>query len=102
MMRRVVVTGIGMVTPLGSGVETTWSNLLAGKSGAVRVSEFEVSDLACQIACRSRAATVRTARFNPRPGNGAEGAGARSTIHRLCCGCCRRGNRRFRVEAGNR
>jgi 3-oxoacyl-[acyl-carrier-protein] synthase II len=51
-MRRVVVTGLGMVTPLGSGVEPTWSNLLAGKSGAVRVSEFEVSDLPCQIACR--------------------------------------------------
>ncbi len=52
MMRRVVVTGRGMVTPLGSGVETTWSRLLAGQSGAGRVAEFEVDDLACQIACR--------------------------------------------------
>ena len=52
MMRRVVVTGLGMVTPLGSGVETTWSRLLAGQSGAGRVAEFEVDDLACQIACR--------------------------------------------------
>jgi 3-oxoacyl-[acyl-carrier-protein] synthase II len=52
MTRRVVVTGIGMVTPLGSGVEVTWSRLLAGESGAVRVSEFDVSDLPCQIACR--------------------------------------------------
>ncbi|MGQ7793964.1 beta-ketoacyl-ACP synthase II [Faunimonas sp. B44] len=51
-MRRVVVTGLGMVTPLGSGVETTWSRLLAGQSGARRVAEFEVDDLACQIACR--------------------------------------------------
>ena len=50
-MRRVVVTGLGMVTPLGCGVETSWSNLLAGKSGAIRVSEFAVDDLACQIAC---------------------------------------------------
>ncbi len=51
-MRRVVVTGMGMVTPLGSGVETTWSRLLAGESGAVRVSDFEVSDLPSQIAGR--------------------------------------------------
>src|SRR5690606_8898199 len=52
MMRRVVVTGIGMVTPLGSGVETTWSRLIAGESGAVRVTHFDVSDLPSQIACR--------------------------------------------------
>jgi 3-oxoacyl-[acyl-carrier-protein] synthase II len=51
-MRRVVVTGMGMVTPLGSGVETTWSRLLAGQSGAVRVEDFDVSDLPSQIACR--------------------------------------------------
>ncbi|MET0746141.1 MAG: beta-ketoacyl-ACP synthase II [Microvirga sp.] len=51
-MRRVVVTGLGMVTPLACGVELTWSRLLEGRSGAVRVTEFEVSDLACQIACR--------------------------------------------------
>ena len=51
-MRRVVVTGLGMVTPLGCGVEETWSNVLAGKSGAVRISDFEVEDLACKIAAR--------------------------------------------------
>jgi 3-oxoacyl-[acyl-carrier-protein] synthase II len=51
-MRRVVVTGLGMVTPLGSGVEPTWANLLAGKSGAVQITDFEVSDLACRIACQ--------------------------------------------------
>ena len=50
-MRRVVITGLGLVTPLASGVEATWSRLLAGRSGARRVEEFEVSDLACQIAC---------------------------------------------------
>ena len=50
-MRRVVITGMGMVSPLGSGVETSWSNLLAGKSGARRIEEFEVSDIACQIGC---------------------------------------------------
>jgi len=50
-MRRVVVTGLGLVTPLGSGVEHVWSNLLAGKSGARRVTEFDVSDIPCQIGC---------------------------------------------------
>ncbi|MCE1237148.1 MAG: beta-ketoacyl-ACP synthase II [Hyphomicrobiales bacterium] len=51
-MRRVVVTGLGMVTPLGCGVEATWSNILAGKSGAVRITDFEVEDIAAKIACR--------------------------------------------------
>jgi 3-oxoacyl-[acyl-carrier-protein] synthase II len=50
-MRRVVVTGMGMLTPLGCGVETTWSRLLKGESGAKRVERFDVSDIACQIAC---------------------------------------------------
>ena len=50
-MRRVVITGLGLVTPLGSGVEATWSGLLDGKSGARRIAEFEVGDIPCQIAC---------------------------------------------------
>ncbi len=48
-MRRVVITGIGLVTPVGSGADYAWPNLLAGKSGARRVTEFEVSDIPCQI-----------------------------------------------------
>ena len=51
-MRRVVVTGLGMVTPLGSGVEHTWSRLVAGDSGAATVRGFESDDLACRIACQ--------------------------------------------------
>ena len=50
-MRRVVVTGLGIVSPVGCGVEAAWSALLAGKSGARKVEEFEVSDIASQIAC---------------------------------------------------
>jgi 3-oxoacyl-[acyl-carrier-protein] synthase II len=50
-MRRVVITGIGLVTPVGVGVDHVWSNLVSGKSGARRVSEFEVSDIPCQIGC---------------------------------------------------
>jgi 3-oxoacyl-[acyl-carrier-protein] synthase II len=49
-MRRVVVTGMGMVTPLGCGVETTWRRLVAGDSGIKRIDTFEVSDLPSQIA----------------------------------------------------
>src|SRR5918997_4196848 len=50
-MRSVVVTGLGMVTPLGCGTEVTWKRLLAGTSGAAKVEAFDVSDLACKIAC---------------------------------------------------
>lgn len=50
-MRRVVVTGIGLVTPLASGVKETWSRLIAGESGAGSILKFDTSDLACRIAC---------------------------------------------------
>jgi len=50
-MRRVVVTGLGLVTPLGWGVEPSWRALLDGKSGAGRISAFDPSDYACQVAC---------------------------------------------------
>ena len=51
-LRRVVVTGMGIVSPLGCGIEPTWANILAGRSGARRIDDFEVSDIACQIAHR--------------------------------------------------
>jgi 3-oxoacyl-[acyl-carrier-protein] synthase II len=51
-MRRVVVTGMGMVTPLGCGVEPTWQRLIAGKSGARKIEKFDVSDLPAKIACQ--------------------------------------------------
>jgi 3-oxoacyl-[acyl-carrier-protein] synthase II len=50
-MRRVVVTGLGLVTPLGADVETTWFNLIAGKSGAGMITHFDASDQKCLIAC---------------------------------------------------
>jgi 3-oxoacyl-[acyl-carrier-protein] synthase II len=49
-LRRVVVTGMGMVTPLGSGVDHNWSQIIAGKSGISRIEGFDVSDISCQIA----------------------------------------------------
>ena len=51
-MKRVVVTGLGMVSPLACGVEPTWRRLLAGESGAGRIENFDVSDLPCQIAAQ--------------------------------------------------
>jgi len=49
-VRRVVVTGLGLVTPLGCGVDTAWSNILANKSGASRIEHFQSDDLGCEIA----------------------------------------------------
>ena len=50
-MRRVVVTGMGMVTPLGQGVDANWKNLLEGKSGISRIQSFDVSDGLAKICC---------------------------------------------------
>ncbi|GAA5624817.1 MULTISPECIES: beta-ketoacyl-ACP synthase II [Brucella] len=64
-MRRVVITGLGLVSPLASGVEETWKRLVAGESGARRITEFEVDDLACQIACRIPIGDGTNGTFNP-------------------------------------
>ena len=64
-MRRVVITGLGLVTPLGCGVEASWSRLLAGQSGARRVEEFEVDDIASQIACFVPRGETSEGLFNP-------------------------------------
>jgi 3-oxoacyl-[acyl-carrier-protein] synthase II len=50
VLRRVVVTGLGMVSPLANGIDHTWERMLAGQSGIGKVESFDVSDLACQIA----------------------------------------------------
>jgi 3-oxoacyl-[acyl-carrier-protein] synthase II len=63
-MRRVVITGLGLVTPLGCGVEPSWKRLIAGESGARRVTEFEVDDLSSQIASFVPRGTGEGA-FNP-------------------------------------
>ena len=54
MKRRVVVTGIGLVTPLGSGVTATWEALLAGKSGVGPITRFDASGYSAQIAAEVR------------------------------------------------
>jgi 3-oxoacyl-[acyl-carrier-protein] synthase II len=65
MMRRVVVTGLGMVTPLACGVEATWQRLLAGESGIKRIEKFEIADLSCQIAGQVPRADGSHGTFNP-------------------------------------
>src|SRR5689334_4615620 len=48
-MKRVVITGYGLVTPLGGDAQSSWTNLIAGKSGIKHIDAFDVSDLACKI-----------------------------------------------------
>ncbi|MBH9807645.1 beta-ketoacyl-ACP synthase II, partial [Clostridioides difficile] len=50
-MRRVVITGIGVVSPLGYGREITWKRILAGQSGAGVISAFDATDYGCRVAC---------------------------------------------------
>ena len=64
-MRRVVVTGIGMVSPLAGNAEETWAGILAGRSGAARIENFEVSDLPCQIACQVKRGDGTNGTWNP-------------------------------------
>jgi 3-oxoacyl-[acyl-carrier-protein] synthase II len=64
-MRRVVVTGLGMVTPLACGVEATWRRLIAGESGARRIDSFDVSDLPCRIAGQIPRGDGSDGTFNP-------------------------------------
>jgi len=64
-MRRVVITGMGMVGPLGMGVEHSWKRLIAGESGAARVSRIDVSDIASQIACEIPRGDGSNGTFNP-------------------------------------
>ena len=49
-MRRVVVTGLGMLTPLGNGVDINWKRLISGQSGIRKINDFDVSDISCKIA----------------------------------------------------
>jgi 3-oxoacyl-[acyl-carrier-protein] synthase II len=64
-MRRVVITGLGMLTPLGCGVEATWKRLLAGDSGASKIDHFDVSDIPCKIAMQIPRGDGSNGSFNP-------------------------------------
>jgi 3-oxoacyl-[acyl-carrier-protein] synthase II len=64
-MRRVVVTGMGMLSPLGCGVEPTWARLIKGESGAKKVERFDVSDLPCKIAFQIPRGDGTNGTYNP-------------------------------------
>src|SRR6201986_2715656 len=64
-MRRVVVTGLGLVTPLACGVEPSWAALLAGKSGASAITKFRTDDLPTKIACQVPRGDGADGSFNP-------------------------------------
>ena len=64
-MRRVVITGLGMVSPVGCGAEASWQALIAGANGARRITEFEVDDLTCQIGCFVPRGATAEGKFNP-------------------------------------
>ncbi|MEE3070437.1 beta-ketoacyl-ACP synthase II [Donghicola tyrosinivorans] len=64
-MRRVVVTGLGMVTPLACGVEETWTRILAGESGAAPIQRFDASALATTYACEIPYGDGTNGTFNP-------------------------------------
>jgi 3-oxoacyl-[acyl-carrier-protein] synthase II len=64
-MRRVVVTGLGLVTPLGCGVKTTWDRIVAGESGLAGIQAFDVSDLPCKVAATVPRGDTASGKFNP-------------------------------------
>jgi 3-oxoacyl-[acyl-carrier-protein] synthase II len=64
-MRRVVITGLGLVTPLGCGVEQTWSRLIRGDSGLGAIQSFDVTDLPCKVAGQVPRGDSEQGRFNP-------------------------------------
>jgi 3-oxoacyl-[acyl-carrier-protein] synthase II len=59
------VTGLGLVTPLATGVEETWSRLLAGRSGAGPITRFDASNMACKVACEVKRGNGADGTFNP-------------------------------------
>jgi 3-oxoacyl-[acyl-carrier-protein] synthase II len=63
-MRRVVITGLGLITPLASNVEESWQALLAGRSAATKIEKFDASDLACRIACEVKRGDGTGGTFN--------------------------------------
>ncbi|MBI2717616.1 MAG: beta-ketoacyl-ACP synthase II [Rhizobiales bacterium] len=64
-MRRVVITGLGMVSPLATGVEATWTRLIDGRSGAGPITKFDAHDMSCRIACEVKRGDGSDGSFNP-------------------------------------
>ena len=82
-MRRVVVTGLGMVSPLGCGVEPSWKRILNGESGAKQIETFDVADLPSQIACVVPRGDGSGRNLQSRSVDGAEGPAQGRRFHHL-------------------
>ena len=98
-MRRIVVTGLGAVTPLAAGVEASWSRLLAGRSGIRRLPDDVVRDLPAKVG-----GAVPSLKEDPDAGlsgyrPGAEGSAQGRPVHPLCAGGGRRGAYAGEMEA---
>jgi len=98
-MRRVVVTGLGMVTPLGCGVEHTWQRLVTGQSGVRRVERFDVSDLPARIAGQIPRGDGSSGTYNP-----TNGWSRRSNARSMSSSSsrCARPSRRSTMRLGSR
>ena len=79
--RRVVITGIGIVSPLANGREATWERLIAGKSGAGKIDNFDASDLPCKIAFQVPWASGRGGGGQRPCGGGQTSVGGHGTRH---------------------
>ena len=64
-MKRVVVTGLGLVTPLGCGVNHSWDNLLSGISGVKKITKFDPINHKCKVACEVPLGSAIDGKFNP-------------------------------------
>ena len=64
-LRRVVVTGVGAVTPLGVGVDNIWARILNGDSGAGIIQSFNIDDMAVKVACQVPVGDSKDGSFNP-------------------------------------
>ncbi|MEO8531520.1 MAG: beta-ketoacyl synthase N-terminal-like domain-containing protein, partial [Deltaproteobacteria bacterium] len=64
-MRRVVITGLGLVTPLATGVEESWARLIAGESGAAKITRFDTTNVVTNYACEVKRGDGAAGTFNP-------------------------------------
>ena len=93
MNNRVVITGMGAITPVGNTVEDFWMSLCSGKNGVDKITKFDVSDFSTQIA-----ACVKD--FNPEDYMDKKRSQKNGQIYPFCCSSCQYGNGRCGAQHG--